>query len=146
MIPTTGWAAAEAALAEFLDEPNLCRLGTIDPAGDVHVVPVWFHWDGASFLVGSDAADHKVDNVRRSGRASVEIDSDLRRKRGILARGRARVVDGTVGREWYLRISEAQVRRYQPERPPHETATRMASRGEPVVIEMRPEHIVSWGR
>jgi PPOX class probable F420-dependent enzyme len=146
MTAATGWAAAEPALAEFLEEPNLCRLGTIDAAGDVHVVPVWFHWDGASFLVGSDAGDHKVENIRRTGRASVEIDSDLRRKRGILARGRARIVDGDAGHAWYQAISEAQVRRYQPDKPPHETAARMASRGEPVVIEVRPEHIVSWGR
>jgi PPOX class probable F420-dependent enzyme len=142
----SGWAADENALAEFLEEPNLCRLGTQDEGGDVHLVPAWYHWDGERFHIGAQAADHKVANVRRTGRAAVEIDSDLRRKRGVLVRGRARVVDGAEGRAAYERISVAQVRRYQPDRPPIETAQRMASRGEPVVIEVEPERIVSWGR
>ena len=46
------------------------------------------------FLVGADAGDHKVENLRRAGRASLEIDSDLRRKRGILVRGAADLVEG----------------------------------------------------
>jgi PPOX class probable F420-dependent enzyme len=146
MMHIVGWAADPHALEEFLEEPNLARIGTLDAQGDVHIVAVWFHWDGERFWVGSQAGDHKVDNIRRTGRASIEVDGDLRRKRGILARGSARLVEGSAGRAAYERISEPQVRRYQPDRPPHETAQRMAARGEPVVIELRPGSIVSWGR
>jgi hypothetical protein len=142
----TGWAADPIALADFLDEPNLARIGTLDGEGAVHVVPAWFHWDGVLLQIGAQADDAKVRHVRRSGRASVEIDSDIRRKRGILVRGAGRVVDGPAGKATYERISAAQVRRYQPDRPPLETAQRMAARGEPVVIEIRPESIISWGR
>ena len=109
-------------------------------------MPAWYHWDGERLHIGADAGDHKVANVRRTGRASVEIDGDLRRKRGILVRGTARVLDGADGRAAYERISAAQVRRYQPDRPPIETAQKMASRGDPVVIEVQPERIMSWGR
>ena len=141
-----GWAADPDALDEFLAEPNLCRLATLDPDGDPHVVPTWFWWDGASILIGARADDHKVANVRRTGRAAVEVDGDLRRKRGILARGRARIIDGEEGRAEYVRISAEQVRRYRPERPPLETAERMAASGDPVVIEVIPDRILSWGR
>ena len=64
----------------------------------------------------------------------------------ILVRGSATLIDGADGRRRYLALTEAQVRRYQPDRPPHETASRMAARGEPVVIAIRPRSIVSWGR
>jgi PPOX class probable F420-dependent enzyme len=141
-----GWAADAHALDEFLQEPNLARLGTVDENGDPHLVPVWFHWDGARFFVGSQAADHKVANVRRAGRAAIEVDSDVRRRRGVLARGTAWVVDGPDGRTEYARISQAQVRRYLPDRPPMETANRMSAKGEPVVIVLDPDRIVSWGR
>jgi len=141
-----GWAADPAALTAFLAEPNLARVATIDEHGEPHVVPVWYAWDGGRVLIGTDAADHKVDNLRRSGRASVEIDSDLRRKRGILVRGDATLVDGEAGRGLYLRASELQVRRYQPDKPAAEIAARMASRGTPVVIAIEPRSIVSWGR
>ena len=146
MTQILGWAADADALAAFLEEPNLARLGTIDPDGDPHLVPVWFAWDGERYLVGADAADHKVENLRRTGRASLEIDSDLRRKRGILVRGVAHLVEGDGARERYRSVSERQVARYQPDRSAAETAARMASRGDPVVIEIEPRSIVSWGR
>lgn len=146
MTEIAGWAADATALAAFLEEANLARLGTIDAMGDPHVVPVWFAWDGTRFLVGADAADHKVANLRRSGRASLEIDSDLRRKRGILVRGAASLAEGDAGCALYRSMSEAQVRRYQPDRPASETAERMTSRGAPVVIAIVPRTIVSWGR
>lgn len=141
-----GWAADPDLLAEFLDEPNLARIATIDEAGESHVVPAWFWWDGESFYVGAQAGDHKVANVRRSGRAGIEIDSDIRRKRGIFARGRAWVIDGEDGQREYVRITAEQVRRYQPDRPPHETAERYARSGRPVVIVITPERLISWGR
>ncbi|HLA17250.1 MAG TPA: pyridoxamine 5'-phosphate oxidase family protein [Candidatus Limnocylindrales bacterium] len=141
-----GWAADPDALEEFLGEPNLCRLGTVDEAGDPHVVPAWFWWDGRRFWLGVDATDRKVANVRRHGRAAVEVDGDIRRKRGVLAVGEALVLDGYDGRLEYIRISIEQLRRYRPEQPTRETAERMASRGEPVVIVVLPERIVSWGR
>jgi nitroimidazol reductase NimA-like FMN-containing flavoprotein (pyridoxamine 5'-phosphate oxidase superfamily) len=141
-----GWATDDDALADFLSEPNLCRIATVDPSRYAHVVPVWFWWDGERFWIGADAADRKVANVRRTKRATIEIDSDLRRRRGIFARGAARVLQGEVGRSEYLRISAEQVRRYRPDQPAAETAERMASKGTPVVIEVTPTSIVSWGR
>lgn len=141
-----GWAVDAGALGAFLEESNLARLGTIDEAGEPHVVPVWFAWDGERFLVGADASDHKVANLRRSGRASLEVDSDLRRKRGILVRGAAALIDGDAGRALYRQVSEAQVRRYQPDKAAPEVAARMVGRGTPVVIAITPRSIVSWGR
>jgi nitroimidazol reductase NimA-like FMN-containing flavoprotein (pyridoxamine 5'-phosphate oxidase superfamily) len=141
-----GWAADPDALADFLAEPNLCRLATVDEDGAAHVVPAWFWWDGRRFFVGAQADDHKVANIKRTRRASVEVDSDIRRKRGILARGSARVISGAAGRRAYVRISAEQVRRYQPDKPPLETAERMATKGSPVVVEVRPTSIVAWGR
>lgn len=145
-VEVTGWASDAHALTDFLAEPNLCRLGTLDESGDPHVVPAWFHWQDQRFYVGAQSDDHKVANVRRSGRAAIEVDGDIRRKRGVLVRGSAWVIDGDYGRSEYLSISLAQVRRYQPDKPPIETANRMVARGTPVVIIVDPERVVSWGR
>jgi len=145
-IEASGWAQDPAALDDHLDEPNLCRFATTDPDGDPHVVPAWFHWDGERFWIGAQAGDHKVRNGRRLARAAVEVDGDIRRKRGVLVRGSAWVVDGAEGRSAYVRISQAQVRRYLPDRPPIEMANRMAEKGDPVVIVVAPERILSWGR
>jgi nitroimidazol reductase NimA-like FMN-containing flavoprotein (pyridoxamine 5'-phosphate oxidase superfamily) len=142
----SGWAVGPDALADFLAEANLCRLGTIDENGDPHVVPAWFWWDGKRFWLGVDAGDRKVANVRHRARAAIEIDSDLRRKRGVLVVGEALVLDGYDGRREYIRISIEQLRRYRPDQPTRETAERMAAKGDPAVIVVIPERIVSWGR
>ena len=139
----SGWAENDDELAMFLEEPNLCHVGTIDKNGFAHITPAWFHWDGSVFYVGADADDAKVANVRRTRTASIEIDSDVRRKRGILARGSASIV---AGRAKYEEISIPQVRRYVPNRVPREMAAKMADKGNPVVIEVRPTSIISWGR
>ena len=142
----TGWAKEANALASFLDEPNLARVGTLDHHGFPHITPAWYHWDGEKFTIGADAADAKVAYIRRTGIASIEIDGDIRRKRGILARGSAVIVDGVEGKVLYEKISIPQVRRYLPDRGPMEMAAKMVSKGDPVVIEVLPASIISWGR
>jgi len=142
----TGWAADAAALRAFLDEAYLCRVATVDEDGRPHVVPAWHWWDGTSFWVGAQAADHKVANVRRTGQAGIEVDADTRRKRGLLATGTARVIDGAEGIREYIRITAQQVPRYQPDRPPQETAEKYSRSGEPVVIQVTPDRMISWGR
>ena len=142
----TGWAADAAALAEFLAEPNLCRVATVDEAGLPHVVPAWHWWDGTSFWVGAQAADRKVAHIRALGTAGIEVDADIRRKRGLFCTGPARLIEGADGRREYIRVTTEQVRRYQPDRPPHETAERYGKAGEPVVICVTPDRMISWGR
>lgn len=145
-LQASGWAADEAALAEFLAEPNLCRVATVDASGEPHVVPAWYWWDGERFWIGAQLGDRKVANVRRRGRATIEIDGDIRRKRGICVNGPARVLDGADGRREYARITAKQVARYEPGKPPIETSERYARYGAPVVIVVVPERLFSWGR
>lgn len=142
----TGWAVDGDALDEFLGEPNLCRVATLDESGEPHVVPAWYWWDGSRFWIGAQVRDRKVANVRRRGRATIEVDSDIRRKRGLFARGTAQVIDGADGRREYVRVTTRMVSRYQPGQPPIETAERYGRSGEPVVIVVTPDAIVSWGR
>jgi len=54
-LEATGWATDANALADFLAEPNLGRVATTDEAGEPHVVPAWFWWDGRSFFIGAQA-------------------------------------------------------------------------------------------
>jgi nitroimidazol reductase NimA-like FMN-containing flavoprotein (pyridoxamine 5'-phosphate oxidase superfamily) len=142
----SGWATDAGKLAEFLSEPNLCRIATIDELGRPHVVPAWHWWDGSSFWIGAQAPDMKVAHIRARGTAGVEVDADLRRKRGVFGTGTARVIDGADGRREYVRITAEQVKRYQPDRPPHETAERYGRAGQPVVIQVTLDRMISWGR
>ena len=94
IVPVGELAADESPRRDTSLEKLAALEPVLDPDGTVHVVPVWYHWDGRAIIIGADASSHKVANVRRTGQASVEIDGDLRRKRGVLVRGSATVVDG----------------------------------------------------
>ena len=142
----SGWATDADKLAEFLAEPNLCRIATIDEEGRPHVVPAWHWWDGTTFWIGAQAHDRKVAHVRTQRSAGIEVDGDLRRKRGVFCTGAARVIDGAEGLREYVRITAEQVKRYQPDKPPHETAERYSKAGQPVVITVTPDRLISWGR
>ena len=90
-----------------------------------------------------DLTDCPPAKLERGGAAVIGTDGPMGR---ILVRGAAVLVDGEAGRERYRAISELQVRRYQPDKDAVAAAERMAARGAPVVIEIEPRSIVSWGR
>ena len=69
----SGWATDANALSEFLDEPNLCRVATLDEEGRPQVTPAWFWWDGKSFWVGAQAREGWAKKgVRYASVAAVE--------------------------------------------------------------------------
>jgi PPOX class probable F420-dependent enzyme len=104
-------AALEEPLArELLGAPLVASLGTANPDGSVHVIPVWFLWDGVRMLVATNGESRKARNVEREGRATVMLhDSpgglDVR---GLTVYGRARLLRG----EEALRLNERIHRKY----------------------------------
>ena len=110
-------------------------------------MPVWHWWDGTSFWIGAQEDDRKVRNIRVGGTAGLEVDADLRRKRGIFCTGTARLIDGPAGAGPNMSASPrsrcgATSRTSRPARRP--SATR--GDGVPVVIQLTPHRMISWGR
>jgi pyridoxamine 5'-phosphate oxidase family protein len=81
----------------YLQDQRLCRLATVNLAGDVHVVPCGFSYReelGAIEITGFTLErSRKYRDVRQTGRAAVVVDDletvDPWRPRGIEIRGRA---------------------------------------------------------
>ncbi len=75
-----------------LAQEPVAWLGTTGPDGQAALVPTWFVWDGASFLVVSKPDARKVRNARRNPRVMLGIASlgpDLRTQ---LVEGEAEVL------------------------------------------------------
>ena len=51
------------------------RLSTLTPEGWPYVNPVWYHYDGESFLVAGRTKAQWVDHIRTDGRVSACIDT-----------------------------------------------------------------------
>lgn len=92
----------ELELAFLQDGPGLARIATVDAAGDPHVVPTgWvYNGDQDTIDIGGMALERtqKYRNVVRSGRAAVVIDDVLPpwRPRAVLVRGWAEPLEGLI--------------------------------------------------
>jgi PPOX class probable F420-dependent enzyme len=61
------------SIRDALECQDVVWLSSVRPDGGPHVVPLWFLWDGDSFLVFSKPDAQKVRNLRSNPRAMVAI-------------------------------------------------------------------------
>jgi PPOX class probable F420-dependent enzyme len=76
-----------------LREEVLAWLVTVRADGQPQPSPVWFLWDGESFLVYSQAGRQKVRNIERNPLVSLHLDGDGRGGDIVTVWGEARVSD-----------------------------------------------------
>jgi len=80
----------------LLDARLIAKLATLDADSGVHLVGMWFLWDGEAVLLPTSRKTRKAKNIVRDPRATVMIDDsrggfDLR---GLTLMGRAELLDG----------------------------------------------------
>lgn len=93
---TTVSTLEEPLACELLRAPLVASLASHNADGSIHVIPVWFSWDGEHVLVATSGASRKARNVERDARVTVMLhDSpggvDVR---GLTIYGRAEIVRG----------------------------------------------------
>jgi len=130
----------------FIDAARVAHLATTDAAGEPHVIPVCYAYDGERFFIAIDEKPKKpgrtlkrVRNVVETGRAALVIDRyddvDWSRLAWLMVRGRAEMLgpeDADHPRiVAALRDRYAQYRAMALERAP--------------IIAITPERITSWG-
>jgi PPOX class probable F420-dependent enzyme len=81
-----------ARVARRLREELIAWLVTVGPDQTPQPVPVWFLWDGHSFLVYSQPRTAKLRNLERSTRVALHLDGDGRGGDIVVLTGEARVV------------------------------------------------------
>jgi PPOX class probable F420-dependent enzyme len=86
--------AAGAAAARRLRSEKLIWLTTVRPDGQPQPSGVWFHWDGADFLIFSEPNAPKVRNIRGNPQVAVHLDSDGSGGGLVVAEGSAELAEG----------------------------------------------------
>ena len=89
---------ADPVAQELLNSRIPARLAYSGPDGSPRVVPIWFHWDGKQFVLGSAANSPKVQALAKNGKVALTIDEDSFPPKVLLVRGTAsvEVIDGLV--------------------------------------------------
>jgi PPOX class probable F420-dependent enzyme len=69
-------ALGRRAVAARLEAEEIIWLTTVSTAGQPQSSPVWFHWDGETFLVLSRPSAGKLANIAHNPRVSLHLNSD----------------------------------------------------------------------
>lgn len=92
MLDTTTDAGARAD--RRLREEGIAWLTTVRSDGQPQSVPVWFLWDGESFLVYSQPDRQKLRNIGRNPRVGLHLNSNDRGGDVVRVEGTAEILDG----------------------------------------------------
>ena len=129
------------ALQAFLAQPHDAIISTNRVGKGSQLNPVWFVWDGASFLFSTKKASVKYANIVRDPNISLIVNDPVTHTY-VTAYGRAEI----VGLERYPELWNTLVEKYIPADQRQQfaaaawtQATRQASR---VVIVLKPEKVV----
>jgi len=133
---------AEGLARELLEARLIANFATLNRDGSVHLVPLWYLWDGEAVLLPTSGATRKVRNLERDARATVMIDDsrggfDLR---GITLTGRVAILRGgeavALNRRIHLRYLTERGRDLEP-------VDRYLATDD-VTIRFAPERASSW--
>ncbi len=127
------------ALQAFLAKPHDAIIATNRVGKGPQLNPVWFLWDGESFLFSTQKASTKYANIVRDPNISIIVNDPVTHTY-VTAYGRAEI----VGLERYPELVNAIVEKYVPaeQRQPFAAATQPIEQASRVVIVLKPEKLV----
>lgn len=128
------------ALQAFLTQPHDAIIATNRVGKGSQLSPVWFFWDGESFLFSTQKASVKYANIMHDPTISVIVNDPVTHTY-VAAYGRAKI----VGLERYPELGKAIVEKYIPadQRQRFSAANQAIERAARVVIVLKPEKVVS---
>ncbi len=83
-----------AEIKEFLAQPMVARIATIDENGMPYVTPVWQEWDGEAFWIVPRERSAWVAHIKKNPNVGISCAQDSGTYRRITAQGRAEIVFG----------------------------------------------------
>jgi PPOX class probable F420-dependent enzyme len=78
-----------SASRELLQSKIPARLAYIAIDGTPRVIPIWFHWNGAEFVMGTPAKAPKLKALAKNPKVSLTIDDNTFPHKVLLVRGTA---------------------------------------------------------
>jgi PPOX class probable F420-dependent enzyme len=126
-------------IVPFLEQPLIAKLCTHNNDGSIHIVPIWFKYDDGDILFGTQEVTQKVRNIKRNSQVSVLIDTQEPTLQGVILTGHAELEYENV---IPMRISIFS--KYVGSENAPGFAERLASTWTPVIIRVKPDHIVTF--
>jgi PPOX class probable F420-dependent enzyme len=132
----------DALVRQLLEGRYIASLATQHPDGSVHMVAVWYWFDGAHIYVATSSRSRKARNLQSAGKVSVMIDSrDPAASYGITVAGTAQILTGEPSRQWNERIHGKYMSKAALADP---KVGPVFAGWDDVTIEITPASVIAW--
>ena len=86
------------AAKELLQSKIPARLAYVWTDGSPRVIPIWFHWNGREFILGTPSKAPKLKALKKNPKVAITIDDNTFPHKVLMVRGTARLeaIDGVV--------------------------------------------------
>ena len=96
---------SDALAMQLLDGRYIASLATHNPDGSIHMVAVWYLFDGSHAYVATSSRSRKARNLQSNASASLMIDSrDVAASCGVNIAGTAKLLTGASSQSWNKRL------------------------------------------
>jgi len=96
---------SDALVRQLLEGRYVASLATGNADGSIHMVAVWYWFDGTRIYVATSAGTRKARNLRSNSKVSIMIDArDPAASCGITITGTAEMLTGEASKNWNARI------------------------------------------
>jgi len=127
---------------QLLNGRYIATIATENPDGSIHMVAVWYWFDGTSIYVGTASGSRKARNLRSNPRVSLMIDSrDPAASFGITVTGTAKILTGDSSRKQNAQI----YRKYMSEAAQADPRFGpVLAAWDDVTVQFTPASVISW--
>jgi PPOX class probable F420-dependent enzyme len=134
----------EEALWEFIGSQKTVQVGTLNPDGSIHLVPLWFALDGHCIILETFSKSQKVKNLERNPNITLlfEDGTEYTQLRGASLSAQAELVQDV---EAVHRYHCSVIGRNQPELSKEvieQVSKSMAPKKTAILV--RPDKVMSW--
>jgi len=133
---------ADPLVRQLLDGRYIASMGTENADGTLHMVAVWYWFDGANIYVATATRTRKARNLLSKPRVSIMIDSrDPAASFGITVTGTAKFLSDDVSRKFNERVH----RKYLSEAALADPRVGpVFAAWDDVTIQITPKSIIAW--
>jgi PPOX class probable F420-dependent enzyme len=133
---------SDALVRKLLEGRYIAALATQNPNGSIHMVSVWYWFDGTNIFVATSSRSRKARNLQANSKASLIVDSrDPAASCGVTVTGTARILTAEASKKLNTEI--------------HKKYLSTAALADPkvgpvfavwddVTIQITPNSVISW--
>jgi PPOX class probable F420-dependent enzyme len=132
----------DAAVQMMLSGRHIASLATHSPGGSVHMVAVWYWFDGSHVFIATSSRSRKARNLQSNPKVSLMIDSrDPDASCGITLTGTARILTGDSSRK---KNAEIHAKYMSPAAIADPRVGPVFAGWDDVTIEITPAAVIAW--